>query len=146
MDAPILSRDSCYRDATHLPFAERVPINFDDPQAIEPELPAQPPALRAERFVPIEGLVALYGEDARLLARRMERDIRERGRESVIEQYEATVRPMAELSVRPTRALANLVVSGCELLELSAQMVLAPVAAHLPEEAGKRKPARAAQS
>jgi uridine kinase len=172
LDAPILSLDCYYRDAAHLPFAERVRINFDDPRSIEHELLArhlraladgeeiavpvydftqyvreprtQP--FRAERYVIVEGLFGLYWEDVRslagtkvyvdgpdevCLARRMERDIRERGRtlESVIEQYAATVQPMAKLHVLPTREFADVVVSGCDPLELSSQMVLEHVAA-----------------
>jgi uridine kinase len=172
LDAPILSLDSYYRDAAHLPFAERLRINFDDPAAIEHDLllrqlaaltageeievpvydfaqyvrePRTEP-MRAQEFAMIEGLFALYWEDVRRLAgttvfvdapdeiclsRRMDRDIRERGRtvESVIEQYAGMVRPMADLYVRPARELADVVVSGCEPVELSAQAVLAHVAA-----------------
>jgi uridine kinase len=49
--------------------------------------------------------------DLRVL-RRMMRDIRDRGRtlESVAEQYQATVRPMHELFVEPSRAHAQLIV------------------------------------
>ena len=185
LDAPILSLDSYYRDAAHLPFAERVRINFDDPGSLEHELLAQQLAaliegdeiavpvydfagyvrearterLRASRFVLVEGLFALYWDDVRrlaptkvfvdaadeiCLARRMERDIRERGRtvESVIEQYAGTVRPMAELYVRPTRAFADVVVSGYEPLDLSLQMVLAHIAGGLPEEGARIAAAR----
>ncbi len=51
--------------------------------------------------------------DIRLL-RRIRRDIAERGRsvESVLDQYEATVRPMHERFVEPSRARADHVVSG----------------------------------
>jgi uridine kinase len=188
LDAPILSIDSYYRDAAHLPFAERLHINFDDPRSLDHELLAQQLArlleneeiaapvydfmqyirapqtqpVRAAKFAIVEGLFALYWEDVRQLARtriyvdvpdeiclgrRMERDIRERGRtaEGVIEQYASTVRPMAELFVWPTRAFANVVVSGCEPLELSVQAALAHVAAHLPEDNDAPKSAGAAR-
>lgn len=48
------------------------------------------------------------------LARRVRRDIRERGRdlEGVLEQFLGTVRPMHEQFVAPTRATADLVVVG----------------------------------
>ena len=48
------------------------------------------------------------------LRRRQERDVRERGRtpESVIEQYRASVAPMAERYVRPTRDHADVLVFG----------------------------------
>lgn len=79
-------------------------------------------------------LRALYGasvfidvEDEVCFRRRLERDVRERGRtpESVRAQYERTVRPMAERYILPTRAWANLVVSGVDPLEKSAAAVLA---------------------
>jgi uridine kinase len=98
----------------------------------------------------VEGLFALYWEplrallnlkvyveagDATCLARRLERDIRERGRtrESVLEQYEATVRPMAEKYVLPTRRFAGLVLDGTKPIEESAGMVLACVTGSCPQ-------------
>lgn len=58
--------------------------------------------------------------------RRMRRDVAERGRtpDSVREQYERTVRPSAELFVIPTRAYADLVVSGEEPLARSTELVI----------------------
>ena len=46
------------------------------------------------------------------LARRLERDVRERGRdlESVLRQYTATVRPMHQRYVEPTRGYADVVI------------------------------------
>jgi hypothetical protein len=48
------------------------------------------------------------------LERRLERDVRERGRtpESVVEQFRTTVAPMAERYVRPTRVQADVVIFG----------------------------------
>lgn len=94
-----------------------------------------------EPFIILEGLFALYWDDIRpflatkvfvdapdevCLARRSVRDVRERGRtpQSVFEQYNKTVRPMAELHVRPTRYFADVVVSGEQPLEESAAAVL----------------------
>jgi len=58
-------------------------------------------------------------DDNVCLQRRKARDVRERGRtaESVIEQYEATVAPMALRYVRPTMAYADVVVGGEEPVE-----------------------------
>jgi uridine kinase len=46
------------------------------------------------------------------LVRRLQRDLRERGRdvEAVLRQYLATVRPMHERYVEPTRAFADVVI------------------------------------
>lgn len=80
-------------------------------------------------FLIVEGLFALHWEDLRALmktkvyidapdsvclSRRQVRDVLERGRtaESAHKQYVETVRPMADLYVRPTRAFADIVVSG----------------------------------
>ncbi len=94
-----------------------------------------------KNFVILEGLFALFWDDIRpflgtkvfvdapdqvCLSRRSIRDVRERGRtpESVLEQYQKTVRPMAQLHVRPTAQWADVVVSGEQPLELSAASVL----------------------
>jgi len=60
------------------------------------------------------------------LARRLERDVAERGRtpESVRRQYEETVLPSAERFVYPTMRYADLVVSGEQPVERSASEVL----------------------
>jgi uridine kinase len=80
-------------------------------------------------FVVVEGLFALYWEslrglmgtrvyvdlgEAACLERRIERDIRERGRtrESVLEQVRSTVVPMARQFVYPAREHADIVVTG----------------------------------
>jgi uridine kinase len=80
-------------------------------------------------FIVIEGLFALYWEELRALLgtkvyvdlgeelcleRRIERDVRERGRtrDSVLLQYQTTVAPMARRYVHPARAHADLLVSG----------------------------------
>ena len=93
------------------------------------------------KYVIIEGLFALYwdeitkllgskvfvdlGEDI-CLERRIERDIRERGRtrESVLEQYESTVLPMAKRYVHPTREIADIVVTGNDAIENEVSLVL----------------------
>jgi uridine kinase len=58
--------------------------------------------------------VYVNAADETCLARRIARDVRERGRTeiSVQQQYESTVRPMAEAYVLPTRQFADVVVEG----------------------------------
>jgi uridine kinase len=80
-------------------------------------------------LIVLEGILALHHDEVResldlgifvstaepvRLARRLERDIRERGRtaESVQEQFDRTVRPMHRTYVEPTRAHARLVADG----------------------------------
>ena len=93
------------------------------------------------RFIIVEGILALhFAELCNLysvsvyvhaphevcLVRRIHRDMRERGRteQSVREQYEAAVRPMADLYVLPSQANATLRVSGCEPLDRSVEIIL----------------------
>lgn len=93
-------------------------------------------------FVIIEGLFTLYWPEIRSqlgvrvfidvsddvsFVRRSERDVRERGRtpESVLVQYNETVRPMASLFVIPTRRYADVIVSGEEPVDDSAAAVRA---------------------
>lgn len=90
---------------------------------------AQTVELAPQPWIILEGLFALYWEALRTmlgtkiyveldeelcLQRRIERDTRERGRsrESVIRQYRATVAPMALQYVHPSRAQADLLISG----------------------------------
>ncbi len=92
-------------------------------------------------FLVLEGILALHRPEIRdlldlkvfvttdpeeCLRRRMERDIVERGRtrESVVEQYQSTVWPMALEYVLPSRDHADLVVSGEEPLDRSVETVL----------------------
>ncbi len=85
-------------------------------------------------FIIVEGLFTLFNEllrdliglrvfldseDGTRLSRRLERDVRERGRtkESVIRQWSSTVRPMHELFIQPCRSSADLVLSGCDRVD-----------------------------
>lgn len=103
--------------------------------------------VKPRRFIIIEGLFALYWEEIRKLSRtkvyvdlgeeiclerRIERDIRERGRtrESVLEQYETTVLPMAKLYVYPTRAFADIVVTGNDNIQYEVETVLEHIRAN----------------
>jgi len=88
----------------------------------------------------VEGLHALHSGDVRALmdltvfvdcdpgtclARRIERDVRERGRtrESVLDQWKRTVVPMYRMYVEPARKLAGLVTDGSRPIDESAQDV-----------------------
>jgi uridine kinase len=92
-------------------------------------------------FVVLEGLFALYWREVRdlldlgvfvtvdpgtALRRRIERDVRERGRTeaSVRARYRDKVRPNYERVVEPTARHADLVVSGLEPVDASARAIL----------------------
>lgn len=112
---------------------------------------AQVEMIPAREYVIVEGLFALYRPPVRqqlglavfvavpdeiCLERRLDRDIRERGRtrESVLAQYDATVRPMCEQYILPTRQFADLVVSGTDRLEQSAGRIRHALRAALSPE------------
>ncbi len=100
-------------------------------------------------LVIVEGLFTFYWETLRThleerifvdagdeicLARRLARDVRERGRteESIRRQWECNVRPMYERHVLPTRAHATLIVDGEEPVAASAAAILAVLRPRLP--------------
>jgi uridine kinase len=93
------------------------------------------------RVVIVEGILALHFDeliplynfsiyvncpDDICLARRIHRDMRERGRteESVREQFHATAQPMAELYVLPSQARASITVEGTDSLDWSIEQIL----------------------
>lgn len=96
-------------------------------------------------FLIVEGLFTLHWPDVRemfdvrvfisaadntCLDRRKSRDVRERGRtlESILYQYAATVRPGNEQFILPSRAHADLVVSGEQAIDDSAEEIAAFIA------------------
>jgi uridine kinase len=98
-------------------------------------------SMRSQPFLIVEGLFTLYWPRLRELAslkifmeagsdvclpRRQKRDTAERGRtvESVVEQYAATVQPMTNQFINPTREFADLVLNGTDPAEKSARAVL----------------------
>src|SRR5205807_481373 len=105
----------------------------------------------AELFIPgpvvlVDGLFTLWWNELRALLdlkifvdavsdlrllRRIRRDVLERGRavDSVLEQYQHTVRPMHERYVEPTRAYADLVVDNSGRLEHCLERVLHSIVA-----------------
>ena len=101
-------------------------------------------------YILVEGLFSLYWPELRqlldfqiyittdhetCLARRIFRDVRERGRteESVRSQYEATVRPMAELYLAPTMQYADLVLAGVAPVKQSVYTILLHIAQRLTD-------------
>jgi uridine kinase len=110
--------------------------------------------LAPRTYVIVEGLFALHWEPLRhmqgtkvfvdlgeetCLERRIERDIRERGRsrESVLEQYRSTVVPMARQYVYPTRAFADILVTGDDDIAREVEAVLAHVHQGAAQAQGK---------
>jgi uridine kinase len=170
----VLEHDAYYRDLSHLPFEERVQVNFDHPDALETELlrahldallagkPIEKPVynftthtrapytIRVEPrpVIILEGILVLAEpllrermdiklyvdapDDVRLI-RRIRRDMEERGRtiESILAQYERTVRPMHLEFVEPSKRLADVIIPGGGYNQVAIDMVLACIAALL---------------
>jgi uridine kinase len=97
--------------------------------------------VRPAEFLIFEGLFALYHEEIRrllgtavfvglddetCLSRRLNRDTLERGRtvESIIHQYDETVRPMADRYIIPTQTFADLVLDGASPVVSMAEAVM----------------------
>jgi uridine kinase len=97
--------------------------------------------IRPGEVIVVEGLFALYWQQLRnafdlsifvaapddiCLRRRLARDVYGRGRteQSVVGQYEATVRPAAEAYVLPTRRHADLVIDGTAPVEESIARII----------------------
>lgn len=101
--------------------------------------------VQPNEYIIVEGLFPLHwpqlrelfqtkvfvdAEHKTCLPRRQARDVAERGRtaESVQQQYERTVKPMAEQFIVPTKAYADVVVDGSLPVEHTAEAVLEHVA------------------
>lgn len=86
--------------------------------------------MNVKLFVDAEG-------DTRFI-RRLQRDIRERGRdvESVIQQYLQTVRPMHLEFVEPSKRYADIIIPRGGLNDIAIDMVVARIDALLGERAG----------
>jgi uridine kinase len=149
----VIHHDAYYKDLAHLPFQERVKVNFDHPDALETALLVEHLAklregkavevpvydfsthtrtrkvsrVEATGVVIVDGILVLAEERLRELLdikvfvdtdpdirfiRRLERDLRERGRslESVVEQYLGSVRPMHLAFVERSRAYADVII------------------------------------
>ena len=116
---------------------------FDEPvySFAEHTRTAQTRRIEPSPYLIVEGLFVLYWPELRAildtkvyvrtglevcLGRRIKRDVAERGRtpQSVIAQYETTVRPAAEQFVIPTQQFADLIVSGEEHTDKAMTLVL----------------------
>jgi uridine kinase len=104
-------------------------------------VPGVTETVRPGAFVVVEGLFALSFAELRpyyqlgvyvdtpddvCFARRLKRDVEERGRdpESVRRQYAATVRPCGLAFVRPLAEIADLVVDGTDPLDFKVEQVV----------------------
>ena len=86
-------------------------------------------------------------DDIRFI-RRLRRDVAERGRtaDSVIEQYLASVRPMHQQFVEPSKRFADVIIPEGGHNQVSIDLLSGNIRARLLEERSRRAPGAAAQS
>ena len=106
--------------------------------------------IEPSRVILVEGILIFENEDLRNLmdirifvdtdadirvCRRIKRDVRKRGRtiESVIEQYQTTVKPMHEKYVEPSKKHANIVVLEGGKNQVALEMIIDRIDRHLKE-------------
>ena len=111
-----------YDFTSHTRMPDRMPLGVGPVVIVEGLLALHHEAIRARSHLAV--FVDL--EEERRFARRLERDVQERGRtpESVQEQLCTTVRPMHEQFVEPTRAHADVLADGAGELDGEAERVL----------------------
>ncbi len=124
-----------YDFATHSPGREVVLVEPRPVLLLEGILLLAVPAIR-ER---IDLRVYVDTPSDLRLVRRMVRDIQDRGRTvaSVAEQYQATVRPMHELFVEPSRAHAHLIVPWLFHNQEAVEVLLARIGRKPPPESNE---------
>ena len=171
-----LPHDAYYKDASHLPWEERIHLNYDHPQSLDNDLlithlhmllrgeAVDAPIYdfshhirsdKTRRVLPspvilVEGIlvfvdsrlremmdIKLYVDtdaDIRFI-RRLLRDINERGRtvQSVVEQYQQTVRPMHLKFVEPTKSYADIIIPEGGHNDVAMEMVIGRIQALLAE-------------
>lgn len=99
-----------YDFARHIRSAETETLRPGDTMILEGLFTLHWEPLRAR----LNLKVFIESSDSICLERRIERDVRERGRtpESVREQFTATVQPMTDMHIRPTQVFADIVLNG----------------------------------
>lgn len=153
-DISVVHHDNYYK-RQDCPFEERCKQNYDHPDAFDTELMVEDlKRLKAGETIhcpvydytihnrtdktieikPTKVVIVETDADVRILRRAL-RDVEERGRsmQSVVEQYLATVKPMHEQFVEPTRKYADIVVleGGHNLVALD--LIMQRIANHIAE-------------
>ena len=137
----ILSHDNYYRRHDELTYEQRCQLNYDEPASLETELMARHlDKLRHGEAIdcPVYDFTIHNRSDETI---RLEPkpviivDVNERGRtlESVLHQYQQTVKPMHEKYVEPSKKYAHIVVpeGGKNLVALD--MITGRIQRHLEE-------------
>ena len=141
----VLSHDNYYKAHDDLTYEERTTLNYDHPDAFDTDL-------MPTRVIVVEGILIFENKalceqmDIRIfvdadadvrLCRRIKRDVEKRGRtiESVISQYLATVKPMHEQFVEPSKKNANLVVPEGGKNLVAQELIMERIRKHIQAQA-----------
>ena len=118
----ILEQDAYYKDQSHLTFEERLKTNYDHPLSFDNKLRDK---LDIKIYVDTE-------DDIRIL-RRIQRDIKERGRtvDSVIEQYLSTVKPAHDQFIEPYKKYADIIMPEGGQNEVAIDIVITKIKTQL---------------
>ena len=128
----VISHDNYYKRHDDMTYEERSQLNYDEPAAFDTSLMVY----HLEELRNLMDIRIFVDTDADIrLCRRIKRDVNKRGRtlESVLKQYQDTVKPMHERYVEPSKKYANIVVpeGGKNLVALD--MIIGRIQRHLEE-------------
>ena len=157
----VLSHDNYYKRHDELTYEERCLLNYDLlRQGQEIDCPVYDFTVHNRsdetiRIVPkkviiVEGILIFENKELRdlmdirifvdtdsdvRLCRRIKRDVNKRGRslESVLQQYQQTVKPMHEMYVEPSKKYAHLVVPEGGKNRVALDMIMDRIQRHLKE-------------
>jgi len=178
-----LPHDAYYKDASHLPWAERIHLNYDHPKSLDNDLlithihklmqgeavdipiydfaqhirSSETRHVSPSPVILVEGILVFVDKRLRELMdiklyvdtpadirfiRRLLRDINERGRtvQSVVEQYQNTVRPMHMRFVEPTKEYADIIIPEGGHNDVAMEMVIGRIEALLADHEHKYNP------
>ena len=136
----ILEQDAYYKDQSHLTFEERLKTNYDHPLSFDNKLLIKHieelcEGKTIEKPIYDYELHTIYvdtEDDIRIL-RRIQRDIKERGRtvDSVIEQYLSTVKPAHDQFIEPYKKYADIIMPEGGQNEVAIDIVITKIKTQL---------------
>ena len=152
-----LEQDAYYKDQSHLTFEERLKTNYDHPLSFDNKLlikhieelcEGKTITISPKDIIIVEGIMILEDEELRdkldikiyvdteddiRILRRIQRDIKERGRtvDSVIEQYLSTVKPAHDQFIEPYKKYADIIMPEGGQNEVAIDIVITKIKTQL---------------
>lgn len=139
-EVSVIYHDDYYKAHDDMPFEQRKLLNYDHPESFETSLLTEHlrilknggeidcPTYDYSQHNRMHGVTHRTDADVRIL-RRLRRDVKERGRsvDSVIDQYLATVKPMHDRFVEPSKRYADVIIPEGGKNEVALNMLLTQV-------------------